>query len=148
MPKTRVIDLTNAPASQSKTVILNLVNDFASITEPLEREALFLLEDARTNANYVECHIRASKFIALGTVDVPLDPDEQPEYRANREIVEDHVAFERMKEDAQLRGTFSNIVAEFNRAFDTVHPIKIIGGQHRFTAIQEALARAWTNTTE
>lgn len=75
----------------------------------------------------------------LATIDVPLDPEEQPDYRANREIVEDHVAYEKMKADAQERRTFSNLVAEFTRSFDADHPLKIIGGQHRFNAIQLAL---------
>ena len=35
--------------------------------------------------------------------------------------------------------SFSNIVCEFTRSFDESHPVKIIGGQHRFTAIQDAL---------
>jgi hypothetical protein len=66
--------------------------------------------------------------LELGTIDVPLDPEGQPEYRANREIVEDHVAFERMKEDAAARRSFSNIVAEYTTSYDSTHPLKIIGG--------------------
>jgi hypothetical protein len=125
--------------AQAKDVTSSVQN-FATRCEPLERDHLYLLIDARTLARYCECHIKADKLVANGTIDVPLDPEEQPEYRANREIVEDHVAFERMKEDAGARRTFSNIVAEFSLVFDENHPIKIIGGQHRFTAIEEALA--------
>src|ERR1700728_3656690 len=47
--------------------------------------------------SFCECHVKASKLIPLGTIDVPLDPDEQSEYRANREIVSDAAAFARMK---------------------------------------------------
>jgi hypothetical protein len=43
-----------------------------------------------------------------------------------------------MQSDAKERRTFSNIVAEFTSAFDVDHPLKIIGGQHRFRAIKEA----------
>jgi len=46
----------------------------------------------------------------------------------------------RVKDDAKHGRTFSNIVAEFTRDFDPDRPIKIIGGQHRFQAISEALA--------
>ena len=119
--------------------VTDVVTEFVKQCNPLERGQLHVLVDARTNARYCECHMRASKMVALATVDVPLDPDEQSEYRANREIVEDHVAFRAMKEDALQRRTFSNIVAEYTTAFDAEHPIKIIGGQHRFTAIKEAL---------
>lgn len=44
-----------------------------------------------------------------------------------------------MKEDAQNKRGFSNIVAEYNVSFDVDHPLKIIGGQHRYIAIKEAL---------
>ena len=44
-----------------------------------------------------------------------------------------------MKEDAGKRRTFSNIVAEFITEYDPEHPLKIIGGQHRYEAIKEAL---------
>ena len=83
---------------------------------------------------------RVAVDLPNATIDVPLDPEEQAEYRANREIVEDHAAYEKMKEDAIARRTFSNLVAEFTLSFDEEHPLKIIGGQHRFSAIQEALA--------
>jgi len=97
--------------------------------------------DAKNGARYCECHLAAKTIVRLGTIDVPLDPEEQGEYRANRDIVEDHVAYEKMQEDAMERRTFSNIVAEFSSDFDAEHPLKIIGGQHRFNAIKGALDR-------
>jgi len=64
----------------------------------------------------------------LSTIDVPLDPDEQAEYRANREIAEDHAAYERMKSDALAGRAFSNIVAEFTDNDIPGQPLQIIGG--------------------
>ncbi len=128
--------------------IKELVRQFVAECNPLEtHEKLQLLSDARTGARYCESHILGSKIIALGTTDVPLDPDEQPEYRANREIEEGSVAFQKMKDDARLQRSFSNIVAEWKRdqvdESGTVDlasgPLKIIGGQHRFEAIRYAL---------
>lgn len=116
-----------------------LVKYFASKCEPLEIQHLYLLTDSRTGALYCECHIRASTMIKLGTVDVALDPDEQGEYRANREIVEDHAAYAKMQSDAVAGRTFSNIVAEFLDSEDSELPLQIIGGQHRFNAIKAAL---------
>ncbi|MBU4518306.1 MAG: hypothetical protein KJ677_02755, partial [Gammaproteobacteria bacterium] len=98
---------------------LALIEDFANESEPLEGHELVILRDYRTGAIFTECHIRAERLISLGTVDVPLDPEEQAEYRANRELVEDHVAFEQMKDDASQRRSFSNIVCEFSRSFDS-----------------------------
>src|SRR5207302_1534816 len=84
------------------------------------------------------CHVKASKLLNLGTVDVPLDPERQAEYRANRAVVEDDAAFLKMKQDAAKGRSFSNIVAEYTKDFDSEHPLKIIGGQHRFEAIRSA----------
>lgn len=118
--------------------ISDIVNDFAKLCAPLEKY-LYMHVDSMTNAIYCECHLKAETFLDFATIDVPLDPDEQPEYRANREIVEDHVAFDQMKMDAVKHRTFSNIVAEFDTTIDTDHPLKIIGGQHRYLAIQQAM---------
>lgn len=96
------------------------------------------MRDEVTHAIFTECHVQAEKLIEYSTIDVPLDPDEQSEYRANRNIVEDNGAFLSMKADALKGRPFSNIVAEFTLEFDKNYPLKIIGGQHRFEAIDEA----------
>jgi hypothetical protein len=92
--------------------------------EPLEAPHVKLLTDYRTNARYCECHIRGAKLVGLGTTDVPLDPEEQAEYRANRNLVEDAPAYERMLDDAHKRRTFSNIVAEYTTEFEKESPLK------------------------
>jgi hypothetical protein len=117
----------------------SLVEAFLQAVQPLEaNDAFHVFVDARTNARYCECHIAAGKLVPLSTTDVPLDPEEQPEYRANREIVTSHMAFERMKQDAKQRRSFSDLVTEFTTEYDAEHPLKIIGGQHRYQAIKEA----------
>ena len=137
--KAKILEEIPADLSGQVPEVKDQVRQFMGKFDPLEKESLYVLTDPRTNARYCECHLRGSKFIPLSTIDVPLDPEEQAEYRANREIVQDHIAFERMKEDALKRRTFSNIVAEFTTTFDPDHPLKIIGGQHRFMAIKEVL---------
>jgi len=117
------------------------VSEFANIAKPIEAEThIDVFVDACTGARFCEVHISAKELVKLGTIDVPLDPEEQGAYRANREIVADHGAFVAMKEDAKKNRSFSNIVAEYSTDFDPEHPIKIIGGQHRYTAIKEAIA--------
>ena len=44
-----------------------------------------------------------------------------------------------MIKDAKQKRSFSNIVAEYTKEFDSEHPLKIIGGQHRYEAIRAAL---------
>jgi len=120
--------------------VQGLLQQFAGDFHPLETpEQLLELTDSRTGARYCECHIKGSKIVSLGTIDVPLDPEEQPDYRANRDIVVNNAAFQTMIKDAKQKRSFSNIVAEYTKEFDSEHPLKIIGGQHRFEAIREAL---------
>lgn len=119
--------------------VIDLIEDFIDVCKPVESLPILVMRDLRTGAIFVEVHLLAKHLGQSATVDVPLDPDESPDYRANREVVEDHVAFAQMKDDAKNRRAFSNLVCEFTKSFDEEHPLKIIGGQHRFTAIQEAL---------
>lgn len=112
-----------------------LVQQFEQEFQPHESGALVLLIDKRTNAQFCECHVQASKLIARSTINAPLDPS-QPGYKANRQLLINEPDFLRMKEDALKRRTFSNIVAEYVPGTD--HPLKIIGGQHRIEAIRHA----------
>lgn len=112
------------------------ISRFVELFAPLEKDSLTVLRDHRTQAVFLECHIRASKITSLGTTDVPLDAEASADYRANRDVVADHAAFEQMRSDAVEGRRFSNIVAEFVEG-ETL-PLKIIGGQHRFEAIKEA----------
>ena len=117
----------------------DLVREFVSTFQPLEQDQeISLMIDPRTTAWFCECHVKGKQIVHASTVDVPLDPEEQPDYRANREMITSHSAFQTMVEDAKKRRSFSNIVAEFTTEFDPEHPLKIIGGQHRFEAIKRA----------
>jgi hypothetical protein len=117
------------------------INAFLSAFPILEKTNgadLFVFKDFKTNALFTECHLSAEQLILKGTTDSSLDPQNQPEYRANRDVVTDDPAFLQMKEDAQHGRVFSNLVAEFDTSYDAEHPLKIIGGQHRFQAIAGA----------
>lgn len=112
------------------------IESFVTQFYPLERQNLVVLKDNRTQAVFIECHIAAEKLVGFGTTDVPLDAEGSPDYRANRDVVADHTAFEQMRNDALEGRRFSNIVAEF--LDDADKPLHIIGGQHRFEALKEA----------
>jgi len=92
--------------------IENAVLAFCEAFDPLERSSMIILIDNFTGASFAECHVKASKICSLGTTDVPLDPDDSLEYRANRDIVTSHSAFEQMKSDVISGRKFSNIVCE------------------------------------
>lgn len=115
-------------------------HDLVNALAPMEgSDKLFIITDHRTGARYCDCHVRGSKFVELATPDAPLDPDEQADYRANREVVSNALAFAKMKFDAKARRSFSGIVAEYSHDNRTEKPLLIIGGQHRYYAIKEAL---------
>ena len=114
------------------------VLDFVEACEPQEASSMSVFTDGRNGARYCLCHVRASKLLSVATIDVPLDPEAQPDYRANREIEEDHAAYEQMKLDACARRSFNGLVCEYTTAFDEAHPVKVIGGQHRYNAIRLA----------
>ena len=126
------------PAEHLDSKIQAIVADFLADMTPIESPvALIILTDNRTGARYYECHVTASQLVANATTNVPLDPMTQAEYRANRNVVTDHPTFTVMKQDAQRKRSFSNIVTEYTKDFGD-HPLKIIGGQHRFEAIKLA----------
>lgn len=119
--------------------IERLILRFIESFDIQEKESITVHTDNKTFAFYIECHINSSDIIDKGTIDVPLDPESQPEYRANREVVEGNAAYLKMIEDAKNRRVFSGIVAEYNPNYEPKFPLKIIGGQHRFLAIEKAL---------
>ncbi|WP_283176138.1 hypothetical protein [Gemmobacter sp. 24YEA27] len=111
------------------------VQAFVSLLQPLEKH-IQIFADGKTGALYCECHVMAGTLVAHTTPDTPLDPDASPDYRANRDLVEDHAAYTQMLLDAQQGRTFSNIVCEFIAG--DAKPLKVVGGQHRFGAIESA----------
>jgi len=118
-----------------------LIDDFVETFRIREVELgvpLVVLTDQRTDAKYVECHLWATQLVELATEDVPLDPEEQEDYRANRELVDTSPEFLRMVDDAVNGRSFSNLVAEYLVEYNPKHPLKIIGGQHRLEAIRRA----------
>lgn len=137
------IDFSNCPKDlikENKDILTELIESFCDEFDPIEKDKLLVLSDNRTGAIFCECHIKANLLIEKGTIDVPLDPDEQPEYRANRKVIENHAAFLQMKDDAIQKRMFSNIVSEFiENGDEDDFPLKIIGGQHRYLAIEYAL---------
>lgn len=115
------------------------VEKFSAQFSLLEKGNIEVLVDRRTNAFFGEWHIKAKELIDLGTIDVPLDPESQAEYRANREFQDTHSAYRKMEDDANKSRMFSNIVCEYSTAHQPEKPLKVIGGQHRYLAIEDAL---------
>lgn len=114
-----------------------IVAQFVALLDPVEQDSLLLFKDACTDAIYTECHIPADTMLAHSTDDVALDPDASSDYRANRQLVDDHAAFKQMESDALKGRSFSNFVCEFIPSEQK--SLKIIGGQHRYNAVKGAV---------
>jgi formylmethanofuran dehydrogenase subunit B len=118
-----------------------LVIAFHEAMAPMETLAeLKILKDNRTGARYCECHVLATKLLELANIDAALNPETQPGYRLNREIVGNQAAFLQMQHDALNGRSFSNIVAEY-RSPDIPRPLEILGGQYRYKAIEMAMQK-------
>ena len=102
---------------------------------------LVILEDKRINAFYTECHLLAEDLIKLMDLDPSIDPDNQEEFRSNRNFEPGNPDYFIMVEDAKRGRQSSDIIIEYNPLKIYKHPekpLKIFGGQHRCHAILEA----------
>jgi hypothetical protein len=97
-----------------------------------------LLQDGKSQAYYVECHIQASIAIPLIDLDATLDPEEQEQFRLQRELQPNNPAFLRMCSDAIENRHFSDVIAEYDYSYRPEIPLKVLGGQHRVEAIKRA----------
>jgi len=98
-----------------------------------------LSQDGKSRAYYFLCHMPAKEALDLVDYDAVIDPEEQEEYRANREILVGHRSYSNMIVDAQNGREFVDIVVEYNTAYRDDKPLKMLGGQHRARAIEAAL---------
>jgi hypothetical protein len=97
-----------------------------------------LLQDGKSQAYYVECHIQASIAIPLIDLDATLDPEEQEQFRLQRELQPNNPVFLRMCSDAIENRHFSDVIAEYDYSYRPEIPLKVLGGQHRVEAIKRA----------
>lgn len=107
--------------------------------ENLNNISLVLMHDKKSAANYIICHIRAKKLAVLADLDAVLSPDDDEEYKLNRNIYLNESAYQSMKSDALLGRSFEDIVVEFDNSYHSNKPLKVFGGQHRITALSNAL---------
>ena len=120
----------------------NLILEFRANVPTLEasrRMPFMLLQDGKSLAYYIECHLKATDAIPLVDLDAVLDPEEQEQFRLQRELQVTNSAFIRMCADAVERRQFADIIAEYDSSYRPETPLKILGGQHRIEAIKRAL---------
>lgn len=135
-------------ANQPSKVIKQLIEDFKESIETLDKELnkpFVLFQDGKSQAFYIDCHISSTVVESILDYEAALDPDEQEDYKANRELLPFHKLFIKMKDDASNGRQFNDIIVEYlpNRNKPD-KPLKIFGGQHRSLSIEES-AKAGIN---
>ncbi|MFA5804129.1 MAG: hypothetical protein WC879_05760 [Melioribacteraceae bacterium] len=126
------------PPKNIKILIENFRNDVESF-ESKNNYPFYLLQDGKSEAFYIDCHLSANNIIDKLDYEASLDPEEQDDIKANRSLLPLHKLFLKMQEDARKGRQFNDIIVEFmpygNRADK---PLKIYGGQHRAKSIEES----------
>lgn len=100
---------------------------------------IILFQDKCSGAYYTTAHVKANFLVKAADLEAVLDPTDSEEYKLNRDIYTDNYAYQVMREDASKGRRFEDIVMEFDTSYRSTKPLKVFGGQHRVTAIQEAL---------
>lgn len=102
---------------------------------------LLLLFDKRSEAFYLICHLRSKLLSTKSDFDAVLDPIESEEYKLNRNIYTDNNAYKLMATDALHGRSFEDIVVEYDSSYRPDKSLKVFGGQHRITAIQDSVKK-------
>ena len=136
----------NAPLPSQ--VIQERVSEFIQQFESVEAISgvpLVLLYDIKSSAYYTVCHLHASNLAVKTATDAVLDPDDNEEYKLNRDMYTDTYAYKQMAADAAEGRSFEDIVTEYDTSYKTNQPLKVFGGQHRIKAIEDAIKKNANN---
>ena len=125
--------------------VLKKANEFIEVFEIFESKSgipQLLYHDKRSDAYYLICHLESKVLSLKSDLDAVLDPVESEEYKLNRNIYTDSYAYRLMEADAIKGRSFEDIVVEYDSGYKPDKPLKVFGGQHRITAIQESLKKS------
>ena len=129
------------PGYAPKKAITQKIRDFLKKFNPLELNTStipLLLMDPKSQSYYLICHLDSETLSAKTDIDAVLDPQESEDYKLNRDIYTDTYAYRVMESDAMNGRAFEDIVVEYATSYRPSRPLKVFGGQHRITAINEA----------
>jgi hypothetical protein len=97
-----------------------------------------IFQDGVKKSYYIRCAITGRTMANIISLDARLDPEGGETFRGNREILETHNTFRRMRADAENEREFNDIIAEYIMSYLPEKPLKVWGGQHRSRAIIDA----------
>ena len=140
--------LIESQAQKPSAPIAALIDEFREEVPSLEatqKLPFVLMQDGKSQAYYIECHLLASDAVPLADLDAVLDPDEQEQFRLQRELQTSNPAFLQMCEDAIGKRQFADIIAEYDTSYRPDTPLKVLGGQHRLEAMKRAFENQQTS---
>ena len=117
------------------------VKEFLEKVDTLEKAEglpVTVFQDGVKKSYYIRCAISGKTMNTAVSLDARLNPDSGETFRDNREILQTHNTFIRMKADAESAREFNDIIAEYVTSYIPGKPLKIWGGQHRSRAIMDA----------
>jgi hypothetical protein len=117
------------------------VREFLGKIDTLEKAKdlpVFIFQDGVKKSYYIRCSITGRTMADAISLDARIDPESGETFRGNREILESHNTFRRMRADAENEREFNDIIAEYITSYLPEKPLKVWGGQHRSRAIIDA----------
>jgi len=117
------------------------VRKFLESIDTLEKARnmpVYIFQDGVKKSYYIRCTITGRTMAGLISLDARLNPESGETFRDNREILETHNTFLRMRADAASEREFNDLIAEYITSYLPEKPLKIWGGQHRSRAIIDA----------
>jgi len=117
------------------------VGEFLGKIDTLEKARnvpVYIFQDGVKKSYYIRCTVTGKTMAEVISLDARLNPDSGETFRDNREILETHNTFLRMKADADNAREFNDIIAEYITSYLPGKPLKVWGGQHRSRAIIDA----------
>jgi hypothetical protein len=123
------------------TEVEKTVKEFLESIETLEKGKnvpVFIFQDGVKKSYYIRCAITGKTMADTIGLDARLNPESGETFRGNREILETHNTFRRMRADAENEREFNDIIAEYIMSYLPEKPLKVWGGQHRSRAIIDA----------
>jgi hypothetical protein len=119
-----------------------LVREFLAKAETLETVSdlpILVFADGVNGAYNIKVSLRAAIAGPLCDLNAKLDPSKAESLRANRELLKKHPTYLNMVSDAKKGREFNDIIVEYDTAYEPDKPLKVWGGQHRISAITEAV---------
>jgi len=132
-----VIDKKAAPDKSVEKTVRQFLRNTGTL-EKKDKVPVVIFQDGVKKSYYIRCAIAGKTMAEAISLDARLDPESGETYRGNREILETHNSFRRMRADAENEREFNDIIVEYITSYLPKKPLKVWGGQHRSRAIIDA----------